>query len=163
MISMPKRAHPFPGPICAIGGATGFTLIEVLVALFVLSLGLLGLAALQTTSLQFNHEAYLRSQATTLAYDIADRMRANRQAALNGDYDVAFAASPPACGGAGGGASVAARDLSAWRDALACTLPRGEGRIDVANRIVTIAVRWDESRGEGETGVLQTFEITTRF
>src|SRR5690606_37316619 len=61
----------------------GFTLIEVLIALVVMSVGLLGLASLQTNTLAFNRDAYLRSQATALAYDIIDRMRANRDAAVN--------------------------------------------------------------------------------
>ena len=60
----------------------GTTLIEVLIALIVLSIGLLGLALLQVTSVQSNHSAYYRSQATVLAHDLADRMRANRTAAL---------------------------------------------------------------------------------
>ena len=55
----------------------GFTLIEVLIAMLVLAVGLLGLAGLQATSLRNNQSAYNRSQATQLAYDIADRMRAN--------------------------------------------------------------------------------------
>ncbi|MCI0734504.1 MAG: type IV pilus modification protein PilV [Methylococcaceae bacterium] len=58
----------------------GFTLVEVLIAVFVLALGLLGLCGLQVASLQNNHSAYLRSQATLLAYDMADRMRANATA-----------------------------------------------------------------------------------
>ena len=56
---------------------TGFTLIEVLIAMLVLAVGLLGLAGLQATSLKNNQSAYNRSQATQLAYDMADRMRAN--------------------------------------------------------------------------------------
>ncbi len=56
---------------------TGFTLIEVLIAMLVLAVGLLGLAGLQATSLRNNQSAYNRSQATQLAYDLADRMRAN--------------------------------------------------------------------------------------
>jgi len=56
----------------------GFTLLEVLVAVIVLAIGLLGLAKLQATGLRANHEADLRSRATLLAYDIADRVRANR-------------------------------------------------------------------------------------
>ena len=65
--------------------AKGFTLLEVMVALVVLSVGLLGLAALQTATVRFNQNAYLRSQATNFAYDLADRMRANREAAIAGD------------------------------------------------------------------------------
>lgn len=136
--------------------ANGFALLEVLVALLVLSLGLLGLASLQAATVQFNHSAYLRSQATSLAYEIADRMRANRQAALDGAYDgVDF--SNPVCG-AGGGATVAERDIGAWRDNLSCTLPSGDGSIERDGRTVTITVRWDESRGE-EAALL--FEMTT--
>lgn len=56
----------------------GVGLIEVLVSLLVLSIGLLGLAALQAQSLRFTTDAYLRSQATVLASDIIDRIRANR-------------------------------------------------------------------------------------
>ena len=55
----------------------GFTLIEVLIAMLVLAVSLLGLAGLQATSLRNNQSAYNRSQATQLAYDLADRMRAN--------------------------------------------------------------------------------------
>ena len=56
----------------------GFSLIEVLVAMLVLAIGLLGLAALQTQGVRFNHDAYVRSNATALAYEIMDKMRARR-------------------------------------------------------------------------------------
>ena len=55
----------------------GVTLIEMLFTLLIISIGLLGLAGLQSRGQQFNHEAYIRTQATTLAYDMMDRMRAN--------------------------------------------------------------------------------------
>jgi type IV pilus assembly protein PilV len=71
--------------------AGGFTLIETLVAVLVLSIGLLGIAALQLTSLQSNSTATQRSQATFLAYDIVDRMRANKRQAVAGAYNVTFA------------------------------------------------------------------------
>jgi len=66
----------------------GFTLLEVLIAVVVLAIGLLGLAKLQTFGLHANHDAHLRTQATLLAYDITDRMRANRAAFLDasGNY-----------------------------------------------------------------------------
>ncbi len=62
----------------------GFTLLEVLVAMVVLSVGLLGLSGLQTSSLRNNHSAFLRSQATLVSNDIIDRMRANRDSAIGG-------------------------------------------------------------------------------
>lgn len=73
----------------------GFTLLEVLIALVVLSIGLLGLAGLQLTSLQASNDSYGRTQATILAYDIADRMRANVPAAINGNYIIS-PGTPPA-------------------------------------------------------------------
>lgn len=68
---------------------SGFTLIEVMVALFVLALGLLGLVMLQTTSLKLNTNSYSRTQASFLAYDILDRIRANPAAFNNDKYTVA--------------------------------------------------------------------------
>jgi type IV pilus assembly protein PilV len=57
--------------------STGFSMLEMLVALLVLSIGLLGVATLQVRGQQFNQVGYLRTQATFLAYDIMDRMRIN--------------------------------------------------------------------------------------
>lgn len=133
----------------------GFTLIEVLIAVLVLSIGLLGLAGLQATSLQFNHSANLRSQATNLAYEMTDRMRANRDAALNGQYNLAIDASTPGTG------TVPGADLAAWRGALATRLPSGTGSVAVdAGGIATIVVRWDDSRGAEDA---LTFTLTTQL
>lgn len=152
-----QTAAPCPAGRASLQPSAGFTLIEVLIAVLVMSIGLLGIAALQTTTVQFNRGAYLRSQATSLAYDIADRMRANRTAALNGDYDVDFADPAPDCAAAGGD-DVVEQDLSAWSMALACTLPLGNGEIDVADGIATISITWDETRGQraAETFVMST-------
>ncbi len=61
----------------------GFTLVEVMVAVVILAIGLLGMATLMMNSLQSNESAYSRSQATLLAYDILDRMRVNKVASGN--------------------------------------------------------------------------------
>lgn len=118
----------------------GLTLIEILVALVVLSIGLLGLANLQAVSLRANHNAYLRSQAVFLAYDMADRMRANQPPAKAGAYDVAL-------GAAASGSTVSALDLIEWKAQLAELLPAGDGAVAVAPDIATIIVQWDDSRG----------------
>ncbi|WP_051786458.1 type IV pilus modification protein PilV [Endozoicomonas numazuensis] len=68
--------------------SNGFTLIEVLVAVLVLAIGLLGMASLQLISTQSSSSALTRSQATMLAYDLAERMRQNRTEAISGSYDV---------------------------------------------------------------------------
>ena len=126
---------------------TGFTLIEVMVSVVVLAIGLLGLAGLQATSMRFNSSAYLRSQATNLAYDITDRMRANVIAARGGAYDgVAIQDPPPACAVVALAGTLAQQDIQAWRNALACTLPSGTGSIARNGTVFTISVQWDDDR-----------------
>jgi type IV pilus assembly protein PilY1 len=66
---------------------TGTILIEVLVSVVIVSIGLLGLAALQSTSLKLSYESYIRTQTTFLAYDMIDRIRANPEAAENHSID----------------------------------------------------------------------------
>ncbi len=102
---------------------TGFTLIEVLIAMVVLAVGLLGLAALQTTSLKNNQSAYFRSQATQLAYDIADRVRANP----TGNYNNQAGTNDNCVDNACSTAQMAGYDLSQWNTDLASLLPSGEG------------------------------------
>jgi type IV pilus assembly protein PilV len=121
----------------------GFTLVEALVALLVLSIGLLGVAALQLTALQNNNNALFRSQATYLAYDITDRIRANRSTALTGGgYVVAYGAAPS-------GTTVERNDIRAWKTMLGATLPAGDGSIaiDAATGEAVIRIRWDDSKG----------------
>jgi type IV pilus assembly protein PilV len=142
--------------------ASGFTLLEVLIAVLVLSIGLLGLAGLQITSLKFNHSAYMRTAATNLAYDMADRMRVNRGQALTGAYDgVDFPDPPLACDPTLTPDGSAAQDILTWRHALICTLPSGTGKIEREDdNLVTITVRWDDSRGEDAP---EEFAMMTRL
>lgn len=113
----------------------GFTLIEVLIAVLLLSVGLLGLAGLQTASLRNNGSALLRSQATTIAYDILDQMRADVSPA-NPDYSP-YETSGLTCN------SSASTALSDWQQEL-CQLPGGEGSIAVTGNNVTVTVKWLE-------------------
>ena len=125
----------------------GLTLVEILIALLVLSIGMLGLASLQTMSLRFNTSAYYRTQATALAYGLADRMRANRQAALNDLYTVAVQNPPPACSVPNGGGTVPQQDIATWRSALACRLPLSTGSVIRNGNEFTFTVVWDDSQG----------------
>ena len=137
---------------CTGAGMRGATLIEVLVSLLVLSIGLLGVAALLSTSVRHNHSAHLRSQATVLAHDIVDRMRANRTAALAGSYDTALADTvTPSSGG-----SIATTDLSQWKALLAAALPAGRGAVSRSGSVVTITIEWDDSRGRDTALTFQT-------
>ena len=163
----------------------GFTLIEVLVAVFVLAIGLLGLAGLQAKSLQFNHSAYQRSQATILAYDIIDRMRANLSEARNGSYDIAKADGPPSSANCqttstitcANTAIMAAFDLSQWKCSLgtydanaACTtfgikgaLLEGKGFVETDGDIIKVTIEWVDDRTKETTDSARTsaFEVRT--
>ena len=127
----------------------GFTLLEVLVAMVVLSIGLLGLSGLQTSGLRSNHSAFLRSQATIITNDILDRMRANRARAVAGSYNLAYGAPPTGsitCTTSCSATQVAQMDLFEWRDDLA-RLPAGEGAITVSSAgIAEVKVCWNDSR-----------------
>ena len=122
----------------------GFTLIEALVALLALSIGLLGVAALQLSGLRNNLSAAWRSQATYLSYDIIDRIRANRDRRTN--YTCALGAVPAASVGA----PVAQNDLAEWKANLAAALPGGDGTVTVNgadNTTVIVTVEWSDERG----------------
>ena len=128
----------------------GFTLVEALVALLALSIGLLGVAALQLSGLKNNLSAAWRSQATYLSYDIIDRMRANRDRRV--DYACGTGAAPNPGG-------VASRDLQAWKANLAATLPGGDGTVVVNgadNTIVTVTVQWTDQRGAANKLIFST-------
>lgn len=66
----------------------GLNLLEVLVAAFLISLGLLGMAGLQVKSFRATHNSYQMQQATQLAHELLERMRSNRTAVLAGGYQV---------------------------------------------------------------------------
>ena len=120
--------------------SAGFSLIEVLVSLVVLSLGLLGIASLLGTSLSGSHTSSVRTQAIVLASDIASRMRANRPTAVAPAPDnyegiaptdnrcraVHFNhrhGAPTVCTPQ----QMAADDLFDWLAQLAAVLPQGAG------------------------------------
>jgi type IV pilus assembly protein PilV len=137
----------------------GFTLVEALVALLALSIGLLGVAGLQLSGLRNNISAAWRSQATYLAYDVIDRIRANRNARMA--YNTGFGAVPAA----GPSAPVAQNDLAAWKANLAAALPGGDGSITVDgadNTEVSVTVRWNDQRGPG-AGVQLDLVTETRL
>jgi len=101
----------------------GVSLLEVMVAMLVLSLGLLGLAQLQSVGLRNSHGASLISQASLLAYDMADRIRANPQAAA------AFAGFVTECPEALPAAPLVEVELAEWSCSVENLLPAGVGRI----------------------------------
>ena len=142
----------------------GFTLIEVLISMLVLSIGLLGLAALQIASVKANHSAQYRTEATLATYDLIDRMRVNREAANTNGYDIVVGQTPPT-------GSLSGTDLTAWKAALASALPSGDGEVmttvtgvgAAATTVVEVTVQWDDSRGDAGTSVYQKFILSVQL
>ncbi|MBA4263890.1 MAG: type IV pilus modification protein PilV [Comamonadaceae bacterium] len=157
----------------------GATLIEVLVAVLLLSFGIVGLAGLQFTGTKFNHSAYLRSQGTSLAYDLADRVRSNIDACQSGaacayatplaaafDGDAAQACGQPLALAADAN-TMAAADVNQWKSCLENSLPGGQGLVALlpANtpfidqcvvthpgtdrEVLVVEVNWNDGRLQG--------------
>ena len=155
----------------------GATLIEVLVAVIVMSVGLVGLAALQTLSLKNNHSAYLRTQATFLVYDMVDRMRANLIEAQAGSYVTSLGTAPSGTtncqASACTSADLATFDVNEWKCLLGnwdsqntCSttlsmvgmLPAGDGSVTRTGNIHTVSIRWND-----RDGTQRTFQVSTEL
>lgn len=154
--------------------ASGFTLLEVLIAVLVLAIGLLGMAGLQVAGLRNNQSAYYRSQATQLAYDMADRVRANSVGLNNGNYNNGAATNDDCVINACDAAQMAGYDLARWTAELATQLPSGAGVVciddtpndgtaaapacDNTGTAYAIKVWWDDDRsGEANQRFVTSF------
>lgn len=138
----------------------GVGLIEVLIAVLVLAIGLLGVAAMQATALRNSQSSLERSQGVIGTYTILDAMRANLEAARNGDYNI-----PSTCSAAGvPSSSLAVNDIQFWLEHLEANL--GEGACGTifcgVDNVCLISVEWDDTRGSGGVGDLE-FEMEARL
>ena len=123
----------------------GFTLTEVLISLLVLGIGLLGLAALQARGVKFNHDAGSRSEATLLAYQIMDQMRANRAQAA------AYLGSPDSSTCAPTTVSVQ-NDINCWYAAIGQVLPAGTAQIaSTGTDTYDVTIKWQERGARNPT------------
>lgn len=125
----------------------GFTLIEVMITLVILSFGLLALSALMIRSVQNTTNALHIFHASNQAYDLADRIRAN----LDGTYNFASGTgtNPPNCLSENDGCTAAQMvsvDRFEWNTTNAAVLPGGTGGVSVASGVYTITVSWDLDR-----------------
>lgn len=152
-----------PGPRRGPAGAGGFSLIEVLVSVLVLSVALLGMASLQLFGLRFQQSAYLRSQASMAAYDVLDRIRANPQGMAAGSYDnidTDTAPADPNCKRSAGGCTPAQRaqtDAAEWT-LVVTTLPGGNGTVTRAGNDFTVQIDWTDLGPDGAENQRLTVE-----
>jgi type IV pilus assembly protein PilV len=152
-----RPARRARGSFASPNAQRGVGMIEVLVAVLILAIGLLGVAALQATALRNSQSAMERSQGVVHAYAVFDSMRANPAAARAGDYNVGMTCNAPGVG------TLAQSDLNSWitimqRDlgSTAC------GSVACVADLCTVTVRWDDSRATGGVSN-QSFTTTSRI
>src|SRR5690554_4758659 len=106
---------------------TGSSLVEVMVALFVLAIGLLGVLAMQAKSMQYNQSAHVYSQAVFLANDMAERLRLDPAAARA--HSLAIPTGAQTCTACSGG-DLINYNLFLWQERVAAALPEGKVKIE---------------------------------
>ncbi len=129
----------------------GSSLVEVMVALFVLAIGLLGILAMQAKSMQYNQSAHVYSQAVYLANDIAERIRGNFGRATA--YTADAVANPKSCTTAACTLDELVQwDRAEWEANIEDFLPAGQGNIEQVDfdgrDFLSIQVSFDDSRAE---------------
>ncbi len=146
--------------------STGFTLLEVMVAMVIFSIGLLGLAGIQGVSLRNNNSAYTRTVSMQLAYNMADVLRASTD--TNGNVNSTFdsvnsavaANAPTSCIQKEGtvapncnNTALANFEIYHWKQRIAAVLASGLGTISKNAEVFTITIMWDDdhtgTNGEG--------------
>lgn len=164
-----RPARTFRAPPSGIHRQRGVGLIEILVAVLILALGLLGMAGLQANALKTNQSSYARGQAVMLSYYMLDAMRADRASALSLTYNtgaVSAGVIAPICNPlAITGASLSDNNRRDWLQSLRTSLGNedttcGAISCDVTG-VCTIQITWDDSRAGG-LGT-QRFETTSRL
>lgn len=142
-------------PACKIQG--GFSMIEVLVTLLIISLALLGTAGLQAFSMRLNQGGQFRTQAVFLAADLAERIEANKLGAVEGNYVMALSSTVSTADNSCSDrqcvtAELAPYDLSQWERLVAASLPRASWA--VAQTVpgnpstYTITIGWVDRRND---------------
>ncbi len=166
--------------------ARGFTLIEVLIAMLVLSIGIMGVAGMQVTALKSLQSSHSYGMAALLANDIADRMWVNQAQVLANAYNhTAADNNPPDCvANTCSTAQMAAYDISQWQQQMKgyttaddtvvpAMLPLSSGAVARVGTTTsfTISVRWDDDHS-GSTGTtcppasaddLDCYQLTVTF
>lgn len=139
----------------------GFSLIEVLVAVIIFAVGLLGMLALQTSSTAMGRSANYRLQAFSLAQDMAERIQANATVDAQTVYTAAVLLTPPDCSANPcSPANIASSDIASWNSLIAA-LPGGTGTItkQAGNRLL-ITIAWNDINWNGTGRVNDTNSVS---
>ncbi len=139
----------------------GMTLLEILVAVLILSVGLLGVAGLQTSNMRNSQSAHQRTMAVMLASGMAERIRANRTLALTGAFKLSKTCSPITSAG-----SIQQLEHKNWIAEIQTSINTasttcGEVAYDAGTRTYTITVHWDDSRALGGDANMKVWNLVT--
>ena len=148
-------------------GQLGFSLFEVLVALVILAIGMLGIARMLLIAHKSNSSNHIRQQAIQSAYNIIDRIHANRQAAISGNYNISNLVvngaptlpNAPTVNCVNSNCTpsqLATYDTWYWLTSDVAQLPNGCGAIATAvagiSTLVTVTIQWDDSPAQQTLG-----------
>lgn len=151
----------------------GVSMVEVLVALVIIALALLGTAGLQAHAMRLNQGGQFRSQAIFLVADLAERMEANKAGSVAGSYILATASTAPALNTscdtsvtaftatACDSTALATYDLAQWQNAVATTLPQSSWSVSRSGAnpsTYTIVVNWVDRRSNTTYSTADTGE-----
>ncbi len=143
----------------------GVGLVEVLIAVLIMGIGMLGVAAMQATALRNSQSSLERSQAVVQTYAILDAMRANRAIAIAAGYNMGMTCAAPT------GTSLAATDRIAWINDMQQPTVLGTGAcgqidcVGAGGNHCTVTVQWDESRATADgsnAAASETYSIATQ-
>jgi type IV pilus assembly protein PilV len=136
----------------------GFSLLEVLISIVVLSIGALGAAGMQIAALKDTGSANTRYRAASLASGMADALRADRTVAVTGSLSFSASLAAGTC------ASTGATPVIRWQNQIDCELPGGKGGVemDAFTKRAIVTVEWDDSRGNAGSAT-QQFKLETRL
>lgn len=151
--------------------ARGFTLIEVLVSLVILSVGLLGLGLLQATSLKASYGANQRTVATNLAYQMIDMIRSNRRLISRYSYVTTadFSGIPTTCDQQPVTADLVADDINGWECQVVRNLPGGTAIIAIPDPVtnaigsVRVTITWTDARFANANDQGNTFALASQL
>ncbi len=147
----------------ALKNQKGLGMIEVLVAVVILAIGLLGLAAMQVTASRTTTQSAQKTQAILLAEDMIERIRANRGAA--GSYDGVTVGSGDSCvtDFSPSSSDVATNDINGWSNSVRCLLADGSGQVDVDTTANTVAVTlsWEDRKDSSDADAIAGEDTVT--
>ncbi|MFE8072815.1 type IV pilus modification protein PilV [Marinobacteraceae bacterium S3BR75-40.1] len=141
----------------------GFTMIEVLIAMVILAIGLLGVAGVQSLSLKSANNSNTRSLITMHAGEIVERMRANMPGVEDGQYNsITAAGSGSSCSPSCSPAQLASRDAYEWITNLQQDVPSAQAKLTYSGGMAVVTIDWTE-RDLGNDAVKQSYTLRARI